>query len=404
MRSPDLDVICVGAGPAGSLVSYLLARRGLSVLLIERATWPRVKTCGGGLTPRALACLPFDIEPVVERRIEQVRLAFGDHGRVDMRAVGLGATVVRAAFDAFLAKRAVEAGVGLRVATPLQSLELCANGVTVHTAGGSHRARLLIGADGANSVVRRLLFPRHRAAFAFGLEADYQPLSSERDQRGAAEPRVLLAFAGQGGGYGWVFPKRDHFNVGVYRLNKPAQAGGLHAALAGFAAATPELAGCIAGRAVGHPIPVSTGAQPVARGRAILIGDAAGLAEAFFGEGISFALESARIAADWAAGWLRHERGDAATGFGNALRPLVRDLHWSKAMANARHRVPTRWMARAAGVQAVRDATLALLAGHASYRRSFWTMPTLLPAALLHRSTLAPQRWPCNASLQTGEP
>jgi geranylgeranyl reductase family protein len=387
MSGHDYDVVCVGAGPAGGLVSYLLARRGLSVLLIEQSTWPRAKVCGGGSTQRALSNLPFDVSTVVERRIARVRLDFGAHGCVELTGSELGATVVRASFDAFIVSKAVDAGARLQVSTQLRALEPSAGGISVLTSRGTHRARLLIGADGARSAVRRLLFPEHRPEFAFGLETNFRPARFRPATASFAASRVVFDFAAAGGGYGWVFPKHDHFNVGLYRLHKPTLPGGLRSALARFAAAMPELDGCEPEPAVGHPIPICTGRQPVAQGRGILIGDAAGMTEAFFGEGISFALDSARIAADWAGAWLKHEQGDPAPRYRRALQPLLQDLHWSKAVAHARYRVPTRWMARAAGTPALRDATLALLAGRASYRESFWKMPLLLPAALLQRST-----------------
>jgi geranylgeranyl reductase family protein len=384
------DVICVGAGPAGGLVSYLLATRGVSVLLIEQANWPRPKVCGGGLTTRALARLPFDIDAVIEQRIEHVRLAFGEYGSIDVGGGGFGATVDRAAFDALIAQRAREAGAVLRTATRLQALDVLPDGVRARTSSGTHRARLLIGADGAHSSVRRMLFPGYRPDFAIGLEANYRPASTGSLLPSAAHSRVVFDFAREAGSYGWIFPKRDHVNVGLYRLRKPSHGGGLKAALACFAAHIPELSGWVPDRTFAHPIPVCTGHQPVARGRAILIGDAAGLTEAFFGEGISFALESAAIAADWAVAWLESERGDPASGFRNALRPLVNDLRWSHAVANARYRVPARWMAPAARMPSVQNALLDLLAGRASYRRSFWAMPLLLPAALLHRAAPEP--------------
>ena len=69
-RHESFDAIVVGAGPSGSTSAYLLARAGLSTLLVDRATFPRDKPCGGGITLRAAALLPFSLDPVVEELVE----------------------------------------------------------------------------------------------------------------------------------------------------------------------------------------------------------------------------------------------------------------------------------------------------------------------------------------------
>ena len=81
---PDVDVICVGCGPAGNLAAFKLAQSGHSVLLLEREALPRSKVCGGGLTARALASMPYDIGPVVHRRIDSACIAFAEHDPIHL--------------------------------------------------------------------------------------------------------------------------------------------------------------------------------------------------------------------------------------------------------------------------------------------------------------------------------
>jgi geranylgeranyl reductase family protein len=386
---PDFDVICVGCGPAGNLAAYLLAQRGLSVLLLEREALPRRKVCGGGLTARALAALPYDITPIIHCRIDSARLAFDGQTAVQLDCNGIGAMVERSQLDAFMTERAVEAGARLLPCAVLLSIaQPSADRVMVTTTRGSFSARLLIGADGAASTVRSKLFPAWRPTHAFGIEANYT-LSHGGPLPAPLQRQVLFDFGGMRSGYGWIFPKRDHFNVGIYRLAKSRVEPSLRQALAAFAASSPTLAGCTATQPVGHPIALSTDRQPLAQGRSILIGDAAGMAEAFFGEGIAFAFTSAAVAADWALGWLAHERGEAAHSYGTAIAPLAAELRWSHAVARARYRVPPRWMARALHKPAIRDATIALLRGKCSYKRSFWQMPLLAASALWQRKSIS---------------
>lgn len=390
----DFDVICVGSGPAGNLACYLLARSGLSVLLLERQALPRRKVCGGGLTARALAALPYDIASIVHRRIDSACIAFPGHRNVQLDSPGFGAMVERSELDAFMADQAVRAGTQLLASTTLLGIEQpTADRMRVHTTRGSFTARLLIGADGAGSTVRRALFPAWRPTQAFGVEANYFPRDGA-DLPAHRRRQALFDFGQVRSGYGWIFPKRNHYNVGIYRFAKHAASPGLRQALSTFAAGSPLLAGFVAAPPEGHAIPLSTGRQPLGQGRSVLIGDAAGTTEAFFGEGIAFALKSATLAADWARRWLVREHGDAAVDFGLQMSPLVTELRWSTAVARARYRVPPRWMARAFGKPSIRDATIALLNGEISYRRAFWQMPMLL----------LPTLWPRHAGPDAASP
>src|SRR5213080_3348403 len=105
------DVAIVGGGPAGSAAAYRLADAGASVLLVDRATFPRDKPCGGGVTGRAARLLPFSIEPVVEDVIDglQCRLRYGPHFEGAAHAP-LALMTQRRRLDHFLLERAAEAG------------------------------------------------------------------------------------------------------------------------------------------------------------------------------------------------------------------------------------------------------------------------------------------------------
>lgn len=210
------DVICVGAGPSGNLVAYLLASQGFSVLLLEKETLPRVKICGGGLTPKALACLPYDISAVVHNQIHSARIVFGEENSFSIAVHNAGAVVERSQFDMFMTEKAKSAGATVLEGVSISQIAQDDQTVSAVTNAGHFQGKILIGADGANSFVKRSIFPEKGDNDAFGIEAlySYQTLSPFPSNQ------VVFDFGAIKYGYGWLFPKRDHYNVGLYRIKK----------------------------------------------------------------------------------------------------------------------------------------------------------------------------------------
>jgi geranylgeranyl reductase family protein len=285
------DVIIAGAGPAGSYAAYLLARGGATVALLDKSRFPREKPCGGALSRKALDLLEFDLSPVVHGRAVGAWVTFGD--RVVRRDTGgiAAAMTVRAELDAYLAERAVRAGARFHPGVALLDVESRPDGVSVTTAQGELHARYLFAADGVGSLVRSRVFGKHTVEYAPAVEAlMYAP----HHVLARFAERVMLDLTGMPRGYGWIFGKRDHLNVGVFSIHGAA---GLRAQLAAFVARHPGLAACERVRHFGAPIPLRNTIGAFERGRVWLLGDAAGLAEAVLGEGIYFALKSGDLAA-----------------------------------------------------------------------------------------------------------
>ena len=210
------DVLIVGAGPSGSLLGYLLARRGFHVTIIDKAAFPRDKVCGGGLSNKAIGLLPFDVGPVVQRRVTGAFLTYRNQETVvkDLGERG-GALVLRSEFDDFLLKKAITAGARFHGGTAFVGMEKTRDGVVITTARGVFKARYAVGADGVFSAVRRAVFGRSVVSYAPAVEA-LVPVAPDRAARFGN--RVLFDFGGMARGYGWIFPKKDHLNVGVYSI------------------------------------------------------------------------------------------------------------------------------------------------------------------------------------------
>src|SRR6478735_11613009 len=130
------DVLVVGAGPAGSTAAYRLASQGVRVLLADKATFPRDKPCGGGLTMRAVRQLPFSVEPVVEDRTMRVRLGLDFTHRIERTLdEPLVLMTQRRRLDAFLVEQAAKAGAEFRDGVKVGDLTLADDGVEAHVDG-----------------------------------------------------------------------------------------------------------------------------------------------------------------------------------------------------------------------------------------------------------------------------
>jgi geranylgeranyl reductase family protein len=287
-----VDVLVVGAGPAGSSAAVHLARGGASVLLADKAAFPRDKPCGGGLTGRALKRIPVDPTPVVERDVDrfELRLRYGarfarSHPEPLIRMTQ------RRRLDAFLAEHAAAAGAEFRDRARVEVTELDESGVTARVGPETVRADVLVGADGANGVVARTAGLGEEIVRGVALEGNV-PLDA---LGGDLERTAVIELAVLPGGYGWVFPKGDHANLGVggWGSEGPRLRDHLARLCAEHGLTLDDLADVR-----GHRLPMRRLGRPAGSGRVVLVGDAAGLVDPLSGDGMYEAFVSARLAAD----------------------------------------------------------------------------------------------------------
>jgi geranylgeranyl reductase family protein len=324
------DVIVVGAGPAGSVTAYHLARRGLRVLIIEKASLPRYKACGGGLTSKALRNLPFDVGPAVELQALGGLLTY--RGRLILKvdtARPVASLVRRDLFDRYLAVKAVEAGASLYDDLAYTGYELGDNLMTAVTSQGKYVARILVGADGVRSRVARqagLLVDRE---IGVALEAELTVPDSGLSEQGRY---ATFDFGALPYGYGWVFPKRDHLSAGVFhaRAGKDAQ---LRNHLQSFIDSQEVLAHNETLSLRGHHIPLGGHPQALHKERLLLVGDAANLADPWLGEGLYYAILSGMLAADAIAGAFEAGSLDLSAYTHRVNEEIVRDFNYARIFA-----------------------------------------------------------------------
>lgn len=336
----NYDAIVVGAGPGGSTAARLLAAEGARVLMLDRHRFPRDKPCGGGVTLRAASVTGLDLSPVTEQIIYGARFSLRLGKTFDRRFdKPLTYMTQRRRLDAFLAERAVESGADFHDGDPVRELVPNGASVTVRTARDAYSAPVLIGADGANGIVGKAtgLRPGAEEAVAFegNLRATGRLLDEWREYIGAD-------LGGTAGGYGWVFPKGDHLNVGVGawkyagftlrpKLTKLSRHYGFDPG------ALEDLRG--------HHLPVRRPGAPIARGRIAVVGDAAGLVDPLSGEGIHMAFASARLASHAAMRLLREEI-DGMTPYQDAVdRELQPELNVSRQLQELFHFAPAPYVA-----------------------------------------------------------
>jgi geranylgeranyl reductase family protein len=287
------DVLVVGAGPAGSTAAYRLAAQGARVLLADKATFPRDKPCGGGLTMRAVRQLPFSVEPVVEDRTMRVRFGLDFTRRVE-RTVDepLVLMTQRKRLDAFLVEQAAAAGAEVRDGVKVSGLELEADGVRAQVDGSSVTAAHALLADGANGVSARAVGLDDGREHGVALEANVPyGVVREEEYRGL----LCLELANVPGGYGWVFPKADHVNVGVGGWEREGPRLREHLARFCREYDIPESS---LENVRGYRLPLVHPRARLAKGRVALLGDAAGLVDPLSGDGMYEAFLSAKLAAE----------------------------------------------------------------------------------------------------------
>ncbi len=368
------DCLVIGAGPAGCAAAYDLAVAGRQVLLVDKAVFPRGKACAGGLTMKAVRALRYPIDPVVRRWVSSIVLEeaglqepglqeagqpAGPSGGARSLTVGrrtpVCAMTLREELDSFCLARTMERGAVFQRIAAIAAIEPQGDRVFVRLQdGGQLQARFVVGADGVHSRVRALTASADASWFrsGFAIECNVPYLAGEQWP-------LTFDFAPVKRGYGWLFPRDAHVNVGLYVEQHGAPADTVDRAALDRYIASRFGAGRLCSKPVGQFLGLGAARyQPAPGTQVLLAGDAAGFVDPLTGEGIYGAIRSGQAAAaaiDAALGGGGHsghsrlEPGmPPGQGFAHAARALQADL------AVAEHAATRFFAAPAAGFQLMR--------------------------------------------------
>jgi geranylgeranyl reductase family protein len=384
----EVDILIAGAGPAGCAAAYDLAQAGKHVILLDKRSFPRHKPCACGLTRKTLKALRYSVDPVVERVCHEIVLqpaadpsAPGPDSRTwdsthlpaankpaDVRVKTrnpICAMAVRERFDNFCLQQTLLAArqgssIELRKIDRLVAFRESPDFIELDVATSrgleTLRAPVLIGADGSNGQTRRLVHqdrhgtqlsrsPQEQDGFALEATVPYADLPATLPN-GAAPHDLIFDFAPLPGGYGWLFPKADHINIGV-----GAFAPATGASQAQLKQVTCALLRDYAQQKLGvTDLAHITGQQLgmgghtyIPHGRVLLVGDAAGLVDPLTGEGIHSAIVSGQAAAAAILECdLNDHPNDIAAAYARHLAPLQKTLAFSHRAARAFYAQPER--------------------------------------------------------------
>jgi geranylgeranyl reductase family protein len=293
------DVLIVGGGPAGSTLAWKLRQAGLDVLVFDKKSFPRDKTCAGWITPAVVETLKLDIDDYRRERVFQPirRFVTGTIGAREVHTdydapVSYG--IRRFEFDDYLLQRC---GARLALGEPLKSLKHEGGAWVVN---GKYRAPLVIGAGGHFCPVARYLGANLGAdeQIIAAQEIEFEMSEAQRRACKVAEDRPELYFCDDLKGYGWVFRKGDFLNIGLGREDNHKLSEHV-AAFCDTLKQQGRIPADIPTKFHGHAyLLYPLAPRQLVDDGLLLIGDAAGLAYPQSGEGIRPAVESAILAAE----------------------------------------------------------------------------------------------------------
>jgi geranylgeranyl reductase family protein len=326
------DCIIVGAGPAGGAAAYHLAKRGRSVLILEKESLPRYKPCGGGVSPQVAQWFDFDFSPAISCKVDAIQFTWkmGDPVKAKLKTPEPIWMVRRDVFDHFLVQQAQKQGAELKDSVEVTGIEFQSDRWQVNTANGPFTGRYLIAADGAKgSMAKWLGFQERKRRLGGALEAE---AVAQADTSAAH-----FEFGMVKNGYIWNFPKADGYSIGIGAF-RGGESQDFKSILAEYA----KMFGIDSKtcKQYGHPLCLWDGDQKLHTQNAVLAGEAACVVDPFTAEGIRPSMFTGVKAAD--------AIDQALSGNANALETYTQivadewgaDMVWAQRLAGLFYRAP----------------------------------------------------------------
>lgn len=327
------DCIIVGAGPAGGTAAYHLAKKGRSVLVLEKEALPRYKPCGGGVSPIVAEWFDFDFSPAISLKVSTIRYTWemGDPIEAELKTAEPIWMVRRDIFDHFLIQQAQKQGAELRESTEVTGIEFKGDHWQVNTANGPVEGRYLIAADGAKGPMAKWLgFKDRKRRMGGALEAEAMTTVENGHM-------AHFEFGMVKNGYIWNFPKADGYSIGIGTFR-----GGEPQNLREIVTEYSKMFGVDfkSIKQFGHPLCLWDGDQTLHTQNALLAGEAACVVDPFTAEGIRPSMFSGLKASE-----AIHQ---ALGGDGNALENYTKiiaeewgaDMLWAQRLAGVFYRLP----------------------------------------------------------------
>jgi geranylgeranyl reductase family protein len=327
------DCIIVGAGPAGGSAAYHLAKRGRSVLILEKESLPRYKPCGGGVSPQVAQWFDFDFSPAISVKANVLRFTWklGDPVDAKLDKIEPIWMVRRDVFDHFLVQQAQKQGAELRDQTEVSGIEFKSDRWQVNTASGPVEGRYLIAADGAKGQMARWLgFTERKRRLAGALEVEAPADISD--------PTIYFEFGMVKNGYIWNFPKADGYSIGIGTFRGGEQQD-FKKILSEYAASFGvDLQST---KQFGHPLCLWDGDQKLHTQNALLAGEAACVVDPMTAEGIRPSILSGVRAAEA----IDQAIGGNANALEHYTEAMIKewgsDMIWAQRLANVFYRIPS---------------------------------------------------------------
>lgn len=369
------DLIVAGAGPAGSTAARSAAMQGLDVLILEKETFPRYKPCGGALSKRAISLLDFHLpDNIREKTITGSRIHFRNQVQERHKGYELTTLITRSSFDNFLLQKSLQSGAEIMTEKVLDFAEKDGQ-VSVKTENETYQSRFLVIACGCQDRIKnRIQKPDRKETMGVCLVADIKEDDDLIEER--LGNTLDFYFGVADGGYGWIFPHRGYYSVGMgglcSRLSHPRQSMRQFLKNSGFSEDH---------KLSGHLIPQGGNKRRIAQGRILLAGDAAGFVDAFLGEGISYAMSSGKIAGQVIGEESFHQ---VARSYEMRInKDFGEDLRYSLFFAKIMHSFPEVFLRIMASEEEILDKYIDIAAARISYKDFMrWLIPRI-PLSIL---------------------